>query len=101
MDDSSKAKLVNKTNNAFECYNCHFNSLFGTDHPQLVALVIILCDEADRIVQGLKEVNKGKEQPPEYLEPVLPIIPNEFWDKIDVKKAKGKTGGKRKGRAKE
>ena len=51
MDDSSKAKLVNKTNNALEHYNHHFNSLFGTDHPHLVAFVIILRDEADRIVQ--------------------------------------------------
>ena len=78
MDDSSKAKLVNKTNNALEHYNCHFNSLFGTDHPQLVASVIILFDEADRIVQRLEDVDKGREQPPQYLEPVFPKIPDEF-----------------------
>ena len=71
-DDSSKAKLVNKTNNALERYNRHFNSLFGTDHPQLVAFVIILHDEADRIVQRLEDVDKGREQPPKYLEPVFP-----------------------------
>ena len=99
-NNSSKAKLVNKTNNALERYNHHFNSLFGTDHPQLVAFVIILCDEADRIVQRLEDVDKGREQPPEYLEPVFPKIPDEFWEKVGVKKAKGKTGGKRKGRAK-
>ena len=43
---------------------------------------------------------EGKEQPPEYLEPVFPKIPDEFWEKVGVKKAKGKTGEKRKGRAK-
>jgi hypothetical protein len=31
---------------------------------------------------------------------VFPKIPDKFWDKVDVKKAKGETGGKRKGRAK-
>ena len=100
IDDTSKAKLVNKTNNALDHYNCHFNSHFGTDRPQLVAFLIILCDEADRIVQRLEDVDKGREQPPEYLEPVFPKIPDEFWEKIGVKKAKGKAGGKRKGRAK-
>jgi len=49
--------MVNKTNNALEHYNHHFNSLFGTDHPQLDAFVIILCDEADRIVQRLEDVD--------------------------------------------
>ena len=65
----------------------------------LVAFVIILCDEADRIVQWLEDVDKGREQPPEYREPVFPKIPDKFWDKVGVKKAKDKTGGKRKGRA--
>jgi hypothetical protein len=37
---------------------------------------------------------------PEYLEPVFPKIPDELWEKVGVKKAKGKTGGKRKERAK-
>jgi len=52
--------LLNDTSN--------FNSLFGTDHPQLVGFVIILWDEADRIVQRLED----GEEPPEYLEPVFP-----------------------------
>ena len=77
-DDSSKAKLVNKTDNALEPYNRHFNSLFGTDQPQLVAFVIILCDEADRIVQRLEDVDKGRDQPIEYLEPVFPKISDEL-----------------------
>ena len=69
------------------------------DHPQLVAFVIIW-DEADRIVQRLEYVDKGREQSPEHLEPVFPKIPDEFQYKVGVKKAKGKPGGKRKGRAK-
>ncbi len=73
----SKAKLINDTNNALERYNHHFNCLFGTDHPQLVAFVIILCDEAD-IVHRLEDVDKGREQPPEYLVSVFPKIPDEF-----------------------
>ncbi len=56
-DDCSKAKLVDKTNNALERYNRHFNSLFGTDHPQLVAFVVVLWDEADMIVQRLEDVD--------------------------------------------
>ena len=32
--------------------------------------------------------------------PVFPKIPGEFWEKVGVKKAKGKTGRKRKGRPK-
>jgi len=51
-------------------------------------------------VQRMEDVDKGREQPPEYLEPVFPKIPDEFWDKVGMNKAKGKTGGKRKGRAK-
>jgi hypothetical protein len=94
MDDSLKAKLVNKTNNALECYNHHFNSLFGSDHSQLVAFVIIVHNETDRIVQRMEDVDKGRDQPPEYLEPVFPKIHDEFWDKVGVKKAKGKTGGR-------
>jgi hypothetical protein len=76
MADSSRAKLVNRTNNTLKHYNRHFNSHFGTDHPQLVAFVIILRDEADCIVQRLEDVDKGREQPPEYLEPVFPKIPD-------------------------
>ena len=55
-----------------------FQQFFGTDHPKLVAFVIILCDEADRIVQRLEDVDKGREQPPEYLEPAFPKISDEF-----------------------
>jgi hypothetical protein len=95
IDDSSMAKLVNKTSNALEHYNRHFNSLFGTAHLQLVVFVISLCDEADRIVQRLKDVDKDREQPPEYLEHVFPKIPDESWDEVGVKKAKGQTGEKR------
>jgi hypothetical protein len=77
--------LVNKNNNALGCYNRHFNSLFGTDRSQLVANVIILCDEADRIVQRSEDVDKGRKQPLEYLEVVFPKIPDEFRDKVGVK----------------
>ena len=45
-------------------------------------------------------MDKGREQSPEYLEPAFPKISDEFWDKVGVKKAKGKTGKKRKRRAK-
>jgi hypothetical protein len=57
-DDRSKAELVNKTNNALEHYNHHFNSLFGNDHPQLGAFVTILHDEADRIAQRCSRVRR-------------------------------------------
>jgi hypothetical protein len=36
----------------------------------------------------LEDVDKGREQPPEYLEHVFPIIPDEFWNKVGVKKAR-------------
>ena len=42
----------------------------------------------------------GREQPPEYVKPVFPKIPDEFWDKVGVKKAKGKSDRNRKGMAK-
>ena len=45
-------------------------------------------------------LDKGREQLPEHLELVFPKIPDEFWDKVCAKKAKGKTGGERKRRAK-
>ena len=89
MDNSLKTKLVNKTNNDLEHYNPHFNCLFGTDHPDLVAFVIIVCNEADRIVQRLEDMDKGREQPPEYLEPVFPKIPDEFWEKSWYEESKG------------
>ena len=37
-------------------------------------------------------MDKGREQLPEHLELVFPKIPDEFWDIVVVKKAKGNTG---------
>ena len=49
---------------------------------------VTLREEADRIVQRLEDVDKGREVPPDYLEPVFPTIPDEFWDKVGVQKKK-------------
>ena len=88
LDDDEKLKLISKTSNGLERYNHHFKSLFPTDRPALVAFVVTLREEADRIVQRLEDVDKGREVPPDYLEPVFPTIPDEFWEKVGVQKKK-------------
>ena len=40
LDDDEKLKLISKTSNGLERYNCHFKSFFPTDRPALVAFVV-------------------------------------------------------------
>ena len=86
LDDDEKLKLISKTSNGLERYNRHFKSLFPTDRPAFVAFVVTLREEADRIVQRLEDVDKGREVPPDYLEPVFPTIPDEFWEKLGCRR---------------
>ena len=54
IDDSSKAKLVDKTKNALKCYNLYFNILFGIDHHQLVSFVIFFAMRLIGLFKGWK-----------------------------------------------
>ena len=63
-----------------------------TSHPNLVTFAHALHKEAERVLQRMDDVAKGREVPPEYNEPIFPEIPPEFY-------GNAKRGGK-KGRGK-
>ncbi len=81
--DNGRVKLVNKTSNGLECYNCHFNHIFPTAHPNLVTFVQALWKEVDRVLARIENIDKGREDPPEYAEPIFPEIPSKFWEMIE------------------
>jgi hypothetical protein len=39
--------------------------------------------ETDRVIQKMEDIDKRREIPHEYFEPVFPEIPEEFWQKVD------------------
>ena len=94
-----KSKLINKTSNGLECYNCHFNGIVPTNHPNLVTFTHAPCEEANCVVQRMEDINKGRENAPDYDVPVFPNISDEFWDKIEARKNEAsKISGKKRGR---
>lgn len=92
LDDDEKIKLINRTSNGLERYNRHFNGIIPSKHPNLVIFACALRSEADRVIQKMEDIDKRREIPPEYSEPVFPEIPEEFWQKVNggSKKATGK-----------
>eukprot|EP00804_Cyclotella_cryptica_P019805 CCRYP_009698-RA/>CCRYP_009698-RA protein AED:0.16 eAED:0.16 QI:838/1/1/1/0/0/5/278/686 len=60
-DDGRRVKLVNKTSNA-------------------------LRKEVDRVLVRMENIDKGREDPPEYAVPIFPEIPSEFWEMIESHK---------------
>ena len=97
LDDNEKVKLVNRTSNGLERYNRHFNSILPSHHPNLVSFAKAIQDEADQVIQRMENIDKHREIPPNYNEPVFPEIPDEFWKKVSAeKKKKAKVGGRRK-----
>ena len=99
--DTKGPKPVNLTSNGLERYNRHINSILPSDHPNLVAFANALRAEADRVTKRMEDIDKGREKPPEYSDPVFPTIPQEFWDEINnigigKKKQKKAAGKKRK-----
>ena len=90
-------KLLQWTNNGFDSYNKHFNGICPTSHPNLVSFAHALRQEADRVVQHMDDVAKGREIHPDCNEPVFPQIPPEFY--ADKKKAPARKGT-RKGHSK-
>jgi len=73
------------------------NGIFPASHPNLVSFAHALHQEADRVVQHMDDVAKGREVPPDYNEPVFPQIPPELY--ADKMKATARKGT-RKGRSK-
>ena len=97
LDDNEKVKLVNRTSNGLEHYNRHFNSILPSHHPNSVSFAKAIRDEADQVIQRMENIDKRREIPPKYNEPVFPEIPDEFWKKVSAeKKKKAKVGGRRK-----
>ena len=89
-------KLLHHTSNVLESYNKVFNAICPTKHPNLVAFVHALCKEADRVVQQMDDVSKGREIPSQYNEPVFPQIPADFYSDVKKPKAKNTAAGKSK-----
>ena len=86
VNEGRRVKLVNKTSNGLERQNCHFNGIVPTDHPNLVIFVQALQKEVDRVLARTENIDKGREDPPEYAEPVFPEIPSNFGEMIESHK---------------
>ncbi len=71
-------KLLHHTSNGLESYNKVFNAICLTKHPNLAVFVHALCGEADCVIQRMDNVDKGREQPPCYNEPVFPDLTPAF-----------------------
>ena len=89
--------LANKTNNALERYNRHFNGIFPSKHPSLPCFVQCLREEMDRLILCLENISKGREDPPVYQETSFPDIPEEYHSfrpyLKDKKRSKKGSGG--------
>ena len=75
------------TNNALERYNCHFNGIVPSSHPNLVVFAHALREEAKSVSQRLEDVRKGREEAPIYSTSFIEI-PKEFhsfkWPPVAV-----------------
>ncbi|KAL3778828.1 hypothetical protein HJC23_002885 [Cyclotella cryptica] len=75
VDKKDKMKLLHRTSNGLERYNRHFNGICPTTHPNLVTFAHALHKEAERVLQRMDDVAKGREVPPEYNEYRFPRNP--------------------------
>ena len=57
-----------------------------TSHPNLVTFVHALQKQVDKVLARMKNINKGREDPPNYAEPIFPEIQSEFWEMIESHK---------------
>jgi hypothetical protein len=69
---SKEAYIDSKTSNGVGHYNCHFDGICASIHPNLVSFAKVLYGEADWV--------KGARYTPDNQEPVFPEIPEAFWD---------------------
>ena len=81
VDDGRGVKLVNKTSNGLKCYNHHFNGIVPTAHPNLVQA---LWKEVDRVLARMEKIDKCRDNPQEYGEPIFPEIPSKFCEMIKI-----------------
>merc|ERR1719221_1732781 len=93
MDDET-IELLNRTSNALERYNRHMKyKVFPTMHPSLVMFGEMLEEEADRQVERVEDVRKGRELPPEPKGASFPEIP-EAYDNYRVYEGKKRAAKK-------
>jgi hypothetical protein len=75
-----KLNLMNKTNNSLEHYNHHFNGMCSCIDQNLVSFSKVIHGEGDRVIRGVEDIVKSREDPPDYQEPMFPEIPAALWD---------------------
>ena len=94
-----KSKLINRTRNGLECYNQNFSGIVPTNHPNLVTFTHALHKEANCVIQRMEDIDKCRENAPDYDDPVFSNIPDEFRDKIvSHKNEASKISGKKRRR---
>ena len=52
----------------------------------MVTFVQALWNDVDRVLARMENIGKGREDPPEYAEPIFLEIPSEFWEMIESHK---------------
>jgi hypothetical protein len=85
-DADGDIKFVNRTNNALERYNRHFNDLFPKK-PSLIEFVQILEEESRKQAAELEDIRKSCRGKPTYQERTIPAIPAAYFAFRDAKKA--------------
>ena len=109
LEDETRVESTNRTSNGLEHYNCHFNGVISTSHPNLISFIDALLNKVDRVLQRMENIDKGRADAPEYKEPAFPDIPAEFLEiigklnsrrKIEEELSKGEKKGHGRGKKK-
>ena len=58
------------------------NGIVPTSHHNLVTFTHALHEEANHVIQKIEDIDKGRENAPDYDDHVFPNTPDEFWNKI-------------------
>ena len=78
-DDGEYLELTNRTNNALERYNRHFNDLFKKKKPSLIEFEQI-CEKESRFQAGqLRDIRGGKRLEVERDSATIPEIDPEYY----------------------
>ncbi len=78
-DDGHFLQMVNRTNNALECYNCRFNSIF-LKTPSLIEFNELVKNESLQQEEILNDIRSGRHRDKDCQKMWIPDIPLSYYD---------------------